>query len=556
MKKILKILIVTSILMAGIGGGIVWFLSKGGEEVGQFDSRRHLDQSDQEDEHAFRYDTDALATPLERDGENKNVMNFDEINVFSTSHSKNSRERLDRLIRRSNPDFNQPLIAYNPFGTMPNTYYFYFKTQSPCMVRYTVTVEDEKIPDMIRYISNGNPKNMSTEHEFVVGGLIPGMKNYIVMELLDENGSHREDITYKVDVPDMQASTRIQYEHGKSDFRLDNGLFFLMPKKDKDIYIYDNNGTLRGRMDTESGHGRRVYVNDSYIVYQVTATHVVRVNKLGQIEGMALFTGIGEILDFAYDDYENIFALIKNGKRYQIVRSSMKGGKTQLVYTFEKESKPTSISSVVGGNLYVSMAEPMGIMRIDGLLSERPKVKLVVGLKADWKESTLKKRVIDPTVPKKKKKTEDDKDKKDKDGEETEEVASGEAVKVAPEVQKEKPLINWNMENTLLSLVKEESDTKTDTLTFAVSKNRLVYAVKMQITAKSKEVNLLLDKETEFDGNVIVQWLKSGHCIIGNGSRGTYEERDGDFKVTRDFTCGMEFDGVWKYSLEGFCFYP
>ncbi|MEE3467845.1 MAG: aryl-sulfate sulfotransferase N-terminal domain-containing protein [Eubacterium sp.] len=553
MKKILKIFIIVSILMAGAGGGIVYFLSKGGEEVGQFDSRRHLDQSDQEDVHAYRFETDSLATPLEREGDEKNVMNFDDANAFSVAHSKDSRARLDRLIRRSNPDFDKPLIAYNPFGTLPNTYYFYFKTQSPCMVRYTITVEDEKIPDHIRYINNGNTKNLGTEHEFIVGGLIPGMRNYIILELLDGNGSHREDITYKVDVPDLQASTQVPHERGKSDYRLQNGLFFLLPKNDKSIYIYDNNGILRGALGTESEHGGRVYTNDSHVVYQTAGTHVVRLDRLGQVEGVAVFSGIKSILDFAYDDYENVFALIQNGKRYQIVRTSMKGGKTQLVYTFEKGMKPTSLSSVVGGNLYVSVSNPMGIMRIDGLLSERPKVKLVVGLKNDWKDTTVKKRVIDPTAPKKKKKkSEDDKDKKT---DEAEDAASGEAVR--PEIKPEgMPLLGWDMSESVLSLVREESNGTVDTMTFAVNKNRLVYAIKLQIDSKKKEVKMFLNKETEFEGRVFVQWDPSGHVIIGNGSRGTYEERDGDFRVTREFTVGGSFDGVWKYSLEGLCFYP
>ncbi len=551
MKKILKIFIIISILMAAGGGAAVYFLSKGGDEVSQFDSRRHLDQSDQEDSHAYRFETDSLATELSREGENKNVMNFDDGDFFTVAYSKSSRDRLDRLIRRSNPDFEKPLIAYNPFGTLPNTYYFYFKTQSPCMVRYTITVEDEKIPDHIRYINNGNTKNLGTEHEFIVGGLIPGMRNYIVLELLDGNGSHREDITYKVDVPDMQSPTRIQHERGKSDYRLENGLFFLLPKNDKYIYFYDNNGTLRGCMNTESEHGGRVYANDSHVIYQTAGTHVVRLNRIGQVEGVAIFTGIRQILDFAYDDYENVFALIQNGKRYQVVRTSMKGGKTELVYTFEKGMKPTSLSSVVSGNLYVSLSNPMGIMRIDGLLSERPKVKLVVGLKKDWKKTTLKKRVIDPTAPKKKKKTEDDKDKKD-----DKDAASGEAVEVEPEQKKDLPLVGWNMNESVLSLVRGESNGTIDTLTFAVDKGRLIHAVKLQIDSKKKEAKLLFQKETEFDGKVFVQWDPSGHAIVGNGTRGTYEERDGDFKVTREFTYSSGFDGVWKHSLEGMCFYP
>ena len=52
-----------------------------------------------------------------------------------------------------------------------------------------------------------------------------------------------------------------------------------------------------------------------------------------------------------------------------------------------------------------------------------------------------------------------------------------------------------------------------------------------------------------------MQWYDHGYSIIANGTRGTYEERDADFRVTRTFDFGREYDGLWKYSLEGMCFF-
>ncbi len=432
------------------------------------------------------------------------------------------------------------------------------------MVKYTITVADEKIPDHIRYVNNGQVKNVSTVHEFTVGGLIPGMTNYIILELIDENGGHRDEMVYKVDVPEATLSNKVSYERGKSDFRLQNGLFFMLPKDDKKIYTYDNNGYLRGIINTESGHGRRVFTTDSNIVYQTAGTHVAKVNRIGQVEGMALFTGITEILDFCYDGYDNVYALVKDKKQYKIVCSSTAVGRTKDVFTFPKGIKVTSIVSVAGSKLYASTSSPMGIMRIDGLMSTNPRVGLVVGITADWVTTPYKKKIVDPTAPKKKKKSEDDKDKKDnKDSEEEssdeesdeQEAASGEAVLVAPEEKKDPPFVGWEMKDTVLSLVADESSGKTDVLTFCVEKGRLIHAVKLQIDGKKKEAKLLLDKETEFDGQVFMQWYDHGYSIIANGTRGTYEERDADFRVTRTFDFGREFDGLWKYSLEGMCFF-
>ena len=570
MKKLFKTVIITIIVLGALTAGGIFLLTRSDDEVGEFGTRRHSQQSDQEDSHAFRYDTEQLAIPLIREGEGKNVLNFDDLNVFTLGHSKSSRERLDRLIRRSNPDFEKPIIAYNPFGTMENTYYFYFKTQSKQMVKYTVTVEDEKVPDHIRYVNNGQVKNVSTVHEFTVGGLIPGMTNYIIIELIDENGGHRDEIVYKAEVPEATVSSKVSYERGKSDYRLQNGMFFMMPKDDKKIYIYDNNGYLRGIINTESSHGRRIFATDSNVVFQTAGTHVVKVNRLGQIEGMAIFTGIKEIIDYCYDGFDNIYALVKDRKQYKIVCSSSGVGKTKDVFVFPKGIKVNSIVSVAGSKLYASTSSPMGIMRIDGLMSANPKVGLVAGLTADWMTTPYKKKIVDPTAPKKKKKSEDDKKKdKDKKSEDTkdsdetedgaegeaEEAASGEAVLVAPEEKKDPPFVGWDMKDTVLYLVDEESSGKTDVLTFAVEKSRLIHAVKLQIDGKKKEVKLLLDKETEFDGQVFMQWYDHGYSVIANGTRGTYEERDADFRVTRAFNFGREFDGLWKHSLEGMCFF-
>ena len=212
MKKLLKPIILTLIVLSGLTFGAIFLLTKGEEETGEFGSRRYLEQSDQEDEHAYKYDTDSSAIPLIREGDNKNVLNFDTLNQFSITNTKAARERIERLKRRKAASYEDPLIALDPFGTVPNSYFFYFKTPQNCMIKVTRTVADEKIPDLIRYIYNGETKNTTREHEFLVTGLIPGMTNYIIIEQIDENGSHREDRTYKVDVPEGKMPARFSYE--------------------------------------------------------------------------------------------------------------------------------------------------------------------------------------------------------------------------------------------------------------------------------------------------------------------------------------------------------
>lgn len=538
MKKIIKPVIITLLILAAGTAALIYFLMSGSKETGEFDERRYNEQSDQTDSHIFRSDMASLATELATEGDNKNVLTFDNSNAFSVSHSKAARERLDRLIRRSDPTIENPIIALNPYGTMPWCYYFYFKTPSPCMIRYIITVEDEKIADHIRYVNNGEVKNITDTHEFVVGGLIPGRKNFIQIELIDSNGSHRNEVTYQVDVPGAMLPDVIPHERGHSDLRLQNGVFFTMPKNDRQIYIYDNNGVMRGVVATESAHGTRLFVNDGSAVYQVSHTKVIRVDRMGQITGAASILGYGDILDFAYDGFENVIALVKKGKRYYLARSSMQGGKTTEVYKFDKGMDVTSIAGVSEGRLYVSLSSPAGLMRIKGLVSKSPQPDLVIGIKNDWKKTSVKKKVYDPTQVKKS------------------DAATGAAAK---EPQKDAPLTGWDMGDTVLNLIGDESGKASDVLTFSVVKDRLVHAVRLRIASgkkiKDTSVTTELDKETEDSGRVLVEWGDRGSCIIANCNKGMFEERDEEFKVTRQFKLDRELEGVVKRSLQGFCFY-
>lgn len=589
LKKIMVPVILTLIVLAGLTAGAYFLLKGSGEDKSEFDVRRRDEQSDQLDEHAYRYDTDQLAIELVREGDRKNVLNFEDGDIFSVDHSKDAAERLYRLKRRMNPTFEEPLIAYNPFGTSPNTYYFYFKTTGRCMIKYTVTVADEKIPDHIRYVNNGEPKNLTMEHEFAVGGLVPGMTNYIILDMLDETGSHRQDITYKVDVPEAPQLSSLHTERGKSGLRLQNGLFFVMPKNDKQIYLYDNIGNLRGIMATESGHGSRIFQTDDNLTYMVSPKKVARITPLGEVDGIAVFDTDAEIIDISYDGFNNVFALVTEKNGYSILRASMEGGPTTSIYKFDKGVIPTSISDVSAGNLYISTSSPAGIMRLDGLISQKPRVGLVIGIKSEWKKTSVKKKVKDPTVtPKPSEDEEKDAEGSDADGdasqtgdaeEDTPETKAaddeGEDDEADKEADKETeegeadgsdddtstseiiPLDGWDMENTLLTLTKDESDGVRDTLTFTVKKDRVIHAIKLFIDGKNKKkpATVLFDKETEFDGKVTAAWGDRGSSVIVNKTRGRYEERDEDFKVTKSFAFSSELDGVWKYSLDKMCFY-
>ena len=125
MKKAGKLIIVTLLILSGLTAG-AYFLLKGreGGPSNEFKNRMAKEQSDNQTDRAYQYDMPDKATVLATDGEDKNVLNFESNSVYRVSNSNEARARLDRLIKRTDADFDNPIIAKNPFGTMENSFIF------------------------------------------------------------------------------------------------------------------------------------------------------------------------------------------------------------------------------------------------------------------------------------------------------------------------------------------------------------------------------------------------------------------------------------------------
>lgn len=510
--KVLKPILLTTVIMAVLAGGVIYFLNRSEGPSKELNDRILEDQRDEAEERAYRFDIEKNAVRLATGGEEKNVLNFDSKNVYQVETSNKARERIDRLIKRKTSTFEEPIIAANPFGTNANSFYFYFETKYRGMVRYTVTVEDESISDLVRYINNGQEDNLSREHEFTVSGLVPGMTNYIVMEVLDSTGAKREGITYFYDAPACKSPIKLDIDKGRSKDISTLGLYFTMPKGDEKIYAYDNSGILRNITNTEGAHGSRFYQTGDSVFYQVTDTKVARVSALGRVLGVAEIKGYGPIRDFSYDGYGNIYALVKKKGKDYIVSGSFQSGNTRQVYAFPKGVSPASISEPVGGNLYVAAAKPDGIIKIKALTSNTPKVAFVLGKKSKWKKTPLKKKVI-----------------------------------------QDKLVAAWETGQAILNL-QSGSDGTNDTLSAYVAVRGRKTAVEFVVQGKKKSV---LEKNNlpVGEGGVCNSQPYDGHTIIANYSKGTFSEYDKEGKVTKQFSLGKAADGIVKRSLNGMCFY-
>lgn len=506
MKK--KPIILTLLVMIGITAGGYYFLTnQNSGPTGEFQERMEEDQNDLGDSRAYQFDLDRNAIPLATSGEEKNVLNFENKVVYDVQQSNADRERLDRLIKRADPDIENPIIALNPFGTNENSFYFYFTTSFRCMVRYTITVEDESINDHVRYVNNGQESNLAKTHEFTISGLVPGRTNYIILELLDSTGAKREGKTYKYSVPKGNVPERIPMEEGYSKDTSNAGLFFVFPKAGGQIAAYDNQGILRNVTKTESAHGKRIYQAGDSVLYQVADDKVAKVSALGRVTGVVKISGYGPIRDFSYDGFSEVYSIVTKKKQDYLLATSMETGNTRVVYRFPKKVSLGSLSTPQGGGVFLTAAKPSGVVYMDGITSANPKVSYVLGKKSAWKGVINKKKV-----------TED------------------------------KEVVTWDTSHSQITSVDSSS------FSLLVGRGGKATGFHGQVDGKKREFKMLMNLDFEGTTAYVLQ-AQGEHMILTDVQAGNYAEYDKDGKVTRKFSYGSPLDSVVKMTLEDMCFY-
>lgn len=509
MKRVIKPILITLMIMAGLTVGIVYLLTgRDSGPTGEFQNRMAQDQSDLQTDRAYQYDIGNNATALAISGNEKNVLNFDQSNVYNVANSDAARERLDRLIKRTDASFENPIIACNPFGTNENSLYFYFETSYRGMIRYTITVEDETISDHIRYVNNGQENNLSKTHEFIVSGMVPGRTNYIILELLDSSGAKREGKTYQYAMPASDLPARVQMQEGHDKEESNSGLFFVFPAGNNKIAAYDNQGILRNVMVTETGHGKKMYHSGDSILYQVSDNKVVKVSSLGRVTGVVQIKGYGAIRDFSYDGYNEIYSIGRKKKQDYLLATSFETGVTRVVYRFSKKVSLGTLGVPQAGNVCLTASKPFGLIYLDAVTSARPKISFILGKKSAWKKIYGSKVVED------------------------QEVAA------------------WDTGSSILF----PSEVDISRQSMLVSKNGSATGIEWQIDTGKKAARVKLSWELGGSTNDLVQ-VQGEHFIRTNVSQGQYVEYDKGGKMIRQFSYGAPLNSVIKMTLGGMCFY-
>lgn len=429
MKRTLLTMLITSAIMATLLGSILVFSTRLQQSKQAQAETKSLQEKDIKTDGVSKVEIDKdNVIPLYIKGNKKNVITYstpDIKQVYKEQYSSEIADKLEQEKKKGDRRLNKPLWALNPYGTSPLSLYLYYKTREDSYLTYTISVEDNTIPDFTRTLYNGKEDNVTKEHEYQLFGFIPGKKNYIILTSYDTKGNQIESVTYSIEMEDVPdgVQTKLKTTRGIRQTALSNGLFYLLgkdinnKKAMKAIFIYDNSGFLRGYMPLiEYRSDRMMFINDS-MVYSFSKSGIAAVSRTGQVLKTYNLGIYSMHHDYVYDGFANLYLLVSDNTTDYIedivITLNLETGKVKKVLDMKKiipamQKKAVmpagdtkldwvhlnSLQLVDGNSLIVSSRELSSIFRIDKIGTKKPTLNYIIAEPGIWKNTPYEKKVL------------------------------------------------------------------------------------------------------------------------------------------------------------------
>ena len=151
MKKILRVVAITSTVMVVILGAFLWNMNRLSKQKAAKQEKLLAQERDllpDSRQKAIDKVEKVNIKQLYLSGDNKNVVTVPSTGlqqVYDGSQSTKAEEMLTTVKKNKQFSFDKPLWAYNPYGTNSQSMYLYFKSDGKGYCRYTVSVDDRKI---------------------------------------------------------------------------------------------------------------------------------------------------------------------------------------------------------------------------------------------------------------------------------------------------------------------------------------------------------------------------------------------------------------------------
>lgn len=343
MKKIVKIVLIASTVMAAALAGVMIYLNQVKDQKSADNAQEETQELDilLDDVEQVSFTEEDKIIPLYLTGKKKNVITYEEgklSDIYSTDYTKQIDKQLRVEKKRGNRTMSNAVWAWDPYGTQPMSLYVYFTTRKNYYVNYTVSVDSKSIPDFTRTLNNHSSNNVTQTQEYSIVGLIPGKKNYITLRLCRANGEVVKTMIYSIDAPEApkDIKTKISMTKGYNHTLLANGLYVVygnnVESKDKPyLLFYDNSGYLRSYIPLKSFVDGEIQEVDGCLLFPCSKNQFALMSPTGQIKKMYTLDGYEMYGNFTCDGKSNLYILAdkKSGqetKHDRIIVLNLKNG--------------------------------------------------------------------------------------------------------------------------------------------------------------------------------------------------------------------------------------
>lgn len=329
-------------------------------------------------------------------------------NIYTQKYQKEVLRQIDKW-KKTKRTISNPLLVKNPFGTMSTAIYYYGVSEEPYYVNCTITASGAET--ISHRLMNNGKNQLTTEHEYLITGLVAGKKNTIRLQFYDENQVLKKEMKYSITMKKDKVIPKItKVKKGSSKAAVSEGIY-AMSGHDKseatNIYYYDNKGVNRGRTPLNKYRTDRILTVDGKWVFSYDLDKIAIMNRLGRVVKTITLKGYQLHHDFMYDEtHKKLLCLVNDKKKNTIedvvisvdlntkktkklidfssLMSSMrkkhvqrKGGKNTYGGTELDWLHLNSLDLVNDGELIVSSREESSLIKVNNIYS-KPKIDYII----------------------------------------------------------------------------------------------------------------------------------------------------------------------------------
>lgn len=488
--------------------------------------------------------------------------------IYTESYQDDVEKRLEYAKSTGDYTADAMLIEPNPYGTNTLSLYVYFRTGEPSEVSYTVSVNDDDIPDF-EAVPCGED-TYGTEHEFQVIGLIPDKKNTVTFTVTEENGEEKT-YEYTYNMGSLAGKEEVELEQTTDQDnteQLSNGLYVILGNDSDEqdfMYYYDNYGILRGEIPLIGYRSHRLLFKDGLMYYSISETKIAAVNQLGKVEQI-FDTGQYELHhDYVFDDDGNLLVLATDTTsdtvEDRIIRINTSTGEVDCVLDLGDlfgEYKKNCVKNSDGDldwmhintiqwmgdqTVLLSSRETSTIMKIKDLYTS-PAVAYMIGEESFWKDTGYEKLLLQ------------------KDESEGEFSGTGGQHSITYEQDPSLPegeYYIYMFDNNLgISETNPDYDwSQIPGIETSVKEGKTSYYYKYKVDENKGTYTLVQSFKVPFSAYVSSVQENGGNILIDSGMQGIFGEYDTDGSLLAQFKMKLAkyyIYRVYKYDFAGYYF--